>query len=469
MLTWAQVEPALPKVGQAAQVDAWALAEGHMKEISANPDQVLLPQSEWPARFEQTRVLIQNDEEWDKLCTGLWARGVIRPMDDSEVIRDQHGMSLAGGLFGIGKGKFIQDAPVQELQEVLRLICNFPPSNAVQIKVEGDVGGLPYQGNWQFISVGNESTFFWHSEDMVSSFWLFFLPKVWGKLFMISKLARGSIFGLAEDLVKICLTVIPMGWISAVGIVQYLHRRLVKLTESIPQHLELRRDGPAPTDLNFNMSEFYEVYVDNLDGGESATDDPARRWMTIQPSNLQKWILAVRSTGERLGVIYAEDEKRVQGAWLGQTLGAEVDGKKKEIRPLVCRSLELMGQTLWLPPRRQVTKDLEVLCGCLNVVQFRRQIAGSLDTLWDALFESTPGDARWIIAFDNLLRLMVLTPLAVNKLDHDTDPVVTASDASERGAGVVASCGLTSAGFARLAEAEEAIDTGVCDQFVLFD
>ena len=87
------------------------------------------------------------------------------------------------------------------------------------------------------------------------------------------------------------------------------------------------------------MSEFYEVYVDNLDGGESATDDPARRWMAAQPSNLQKWILAVRSTGERLGVIYAEDEKRVQGAWLGQTLGAEIDGKKKEIRPLICRSL----------------------------------------------------------------------------------------------------------------------------------
>ena len=78
VLTWAQVEPALPKVGQAAQVDAWALSEGHMKEILANPDQVLLPRFEWPARFEQTRVMIQNDEEWDKLCAGLWARGVIR-------------------------------------------------------------------------------------------------------------------------------------------------------------------------------------------------------------------------------------------------------------------------------------------------------------------------------------------------------------------------------------------------------
>ena len=345
MLTWAQVEPALPKVGQAAQVDAWALAEGHMKEISANPDQVLLPQSEWPARFEQTRVLIQNDEEWDKLCTGLWARGVIRPMDDSEVIRDQHGMPLAGGLFGIGKGKFIQDAPVQELQEVLRLICNFPPSNAVQIKVEGDVGGLPYQGNWQFISVGKESTLLWHSEDMVSCFWLFFLPKVWGKLFMINKLAKGSIFGLAAELVPICLTVIPMGWISAVGIVQYLHRRLVKLSESVPRHLELRRDGLAPTDRDFNMSEFYEVYVDNLDGGESATGGPARFWLAAQQSDLQRWILAVRSTGEQLGNVYAEDEKRVQGAWSGQNIGAEIDSRKKEIRPLVCRSLELMGQT----------------------------------------------------------------------------------------------------------------------------
>ena len=149
MLTWAQVEPALPKVGQAAQLDSCAQSECHMKEIRADPGQVLLQRSKWPARVKQARAMIHNNEEWDKLCTGVWSSGVIQPMDDSEVIRDQHAIPLAGGLFGICKGKFIQDAPAQRLQEVLGLICNIPPRNAVQIKVEGDVEGLPYEGNWQ--------------------------------------------------------------------------------------------------------------------------------------------------------------------------------------------------------------------------------------------------------------------------------------------------------------------------------
>ena len=460
MLTWAQVEPALPKVGQAAQLDSCAQSEGHMKEIRANPGQVLLQRSKWPARVKHARSMIQNNEEWDKLCTGVWSSGVIQPMDDSEVIRDQHAIPLAGGLFGICKGKFIQDAPAQRLQEVLGLICNIPPRNAVQIKVEGDVEGLPYEGNWQFMFVGNESILLWHSGDMVGSFWLFLLPKERGTLFMISKLARGSIVGPAADLVPIWLTGMPLGWTSVAGIVQCLHSRLVKLSDFVPRHLELRRAGPVPTDRDFNVNEFYKVYANNLDEGESATGGPARCWLATQLSDLQRWILTLRSTGQQLSVICAEDEKWVHGASLGQTLDAEIDDRKEEIRPPVPRPPELLGLTFWRRSRRQViSKDLEVLCGgWLNIFQFRRQITESWDLRLDPFFEFTRGDDRWSTAFDQHLPLMVLAPMAVNKLNHDADHVVPASDASGQRAGVVAGGGLTSSGFARLAEAGAALE-----------
>ena len=39
-----------------------------------------------------------------------------------------------------------------------------------------------------------------------------------------------------------CLGVVPMGWLSATGIVQYLHRRLAQLSSAVPRSLEGQRD-----------------------------------------------------------------------------------------------------------------------------------------------------------------------------------------------------------------------------------
>ena len=73
----------------------------------------------------------------------------------------------------------------------------------------------------------------------------------------------------SEPTVPIGLTIVPPGWLSANGVIQYLRRRLVAKASVLPPSLELRKDRPRPTDEDLLSTSFYSVYVDNLDGGKS--------------------------------------------------------------------------------------------------------------------------------------------------------------------------------------------------------
>lgn len=66
------------------------------------------------------------------------------------------------------------------------------------------------------------------SEDLQSAFNLFSVPDQWLGYFAYSKKVDGKAFGLPErKLVRPALSVIPMGWHSAVGVVQEAVRYLV--------------------------------------------------------------------------------------------------------------------------------------------------------------------------------------------------------------------------------------------------
>ena len=60
--------------------------------------------------------------------------------------------------------------------------------------------------------------------------------------------------------------VIPMGWLSACGLMQYLRRWLATLPPprgaGLPRARELRRDMPAPSGW---QSGVFEIYLDNFD------------------------------------------------------------------------------------------------------------------------------------------------------------------------------------------------------------
>ena len=121
-----------------------------------------------------------------------------------------------------------------ELCEVLRAVFNLPPSNELQVTILSAVTALPYHGNWQGLVVDEGALGHWFSEDMISSFFLFRLPPELAPVFALERQAPGAAVDSEEEFEFVGLTIVPPGWISANGVIQYLHRCLVAKGVSAP-------------------------------------------------------------------------------------------------------------------------------------------------------------------------------------------------------------------------------------------
>ena len=290
-VTWKQIEPALPPEDCAARVVALSLAEGSMFELLRHPDSVLLPHDQWPADFTNTKVRVASDEDWGLICQGFFKRRMVRPLSRDEFLRDTGGVPLGSGVMGLSTENFTEDDLA-----ILRTVFNLPPSNVLHRVIEGDVATLPYQGILQGLVYDDPSLLHWFSDDMVASFFCFSVSPAWAPLFALEREAPGWAVGSSEPSVPIGLIIVPPGWLSANGVIQYLHRRLVAKASVLPPSLELRKDRPRPTDEDFLSTSLYSVYVDNLDSGKS------ERRGCSEP--VEAWFLSAKSTGQRFGVVY---------------------------------------------------------------------------------------------------------------------------------------------------------------------
>ena len=120
-------------------------------------------------------------------------------------------------------------------------------------------------------------------EDMTCAFYLFRLPKAWCPYFAIGlpvkldqltgnakaratslRMAKG---GDASGLGYLVLQVLPMGWKSAVGIMQAVHRRLMtsdlKNSARLPGFGEVRKTGVMPSSSDQRTQRAWQVYLDN--------------------------------------------------------------------------------------------------------------------------------------------------------------------------------------------------------------
>ena len=86
------------------------------------------------------------------------------------MVFDSCGGVFGSGFFGVGAGKYLDESEGAAKVEILRSVFNLPPSNELQIQIEGDVSALPYHGNWQGLVMDKPTLAYWFSEDMVSSF-----------------------------------------------------------------------------------------------------------------------------------------------------------------------------------------------------------------------------------------------------------------------------------------------------------
>ena len=75
-----------------------------------------------------------------------------------------------------------------------------------------------------------------------------------------------------EPKVYPALRVMPMGWQSACGLLQYFHRRLCFLPPpsgaGLDPNREIRRDMPLPLKMNKSWKDFFTVYLDGFSQAE---------------------------------------------------------------------------------------------------------------------------------------------------------------------------------------------------------
>ena len=468
-LTLEQVLPGLPPPGIAASVDAVALASPELGELLLHPELSIKPRSEWPPTLKRAGMHIAW-EEWQRLGVELVSRGICIPLQTSELIV-HNGQYLLNGLFGVGKNKFIQSSRTGELVEVLRLIINLIPSNELQNPIEGDVGTLPHFAQWVALELGPMEALVWGSEDISCAFYVFSLPKAWAPWFVLDWPLPPRLWGGPEDAAPqyLALSVIPMGWLSAVGICQHVLRCLnQKPGVSLPGELELRKDRPVPVNQLHRTRAFFQQYIDNWDAGEVALlRDVLNR--VPRGCELSQWQDAIQAGYQVWGVPRAPDKSSY--GMLGKTLGAVVEGLRgrawpgsDKIKDLISLSWHLLMKPV---PTR---KACAMLAGrWIFAFQFRRQVMTTLSDIWRVISGEVVPQNRGLRLLPELLCSLALLPLIAVDFRRESSPLVTASDASETGAGVCFSRTLSGAGKARLGLAARGVGAGRVCPLVLIE
>jgi len=131
----------------------------------------------------------------------------------------------------------------------------------VTIPLKGAQDTLPFIGTMTSIQLEEEDMAYMESEDLQSAFNLFAAPDQWLPYFADSKKVDGPAFGLASGtMVRPALAVIPMGWHSAVGLVQEAVRTLVFERAQVPKSLSIEKGKPLPQSDTKAI-----VYLDNFD------------------------------------------------------------------------------------------------------------------------------------------------------------------------------------------------------------
>ena len=94
--------------------------------------------------------------------------------------------------------------------------------NSIMKIIEGDVRTLTGAPALQHIVLPAGHLLRISADDLVAAFYLFALPKSWSQLMAFQLPVKWRSLGLDKD---VGASVLPMGWSSAVGLMQHAHRR----------------------------------------------------------------------------------------------------------------------------------------------------------------------------------------------------------------------------------------------------
>ena len=432
--------PGLPVKGVAGSLDAAMAASPAVRQWVEEPLLALKPEHEWPESLPRARINATK-EDWYDICVTLVDRGILAPIDLTEVFSVQ-GQPVLNGAFAVEK----KGLPGPGEKRVTRLIMNLVPSNSYQRLMEGDLKTLASSTSWCGLVLKPGETLLWSSDDQRGAFYAWRLPHKWRAYMTFKWPIPGERLGLGNHMIYLAASVIPMGWLNAVSLFQHLHRQIGMSPQPVgaghDPEMEWRRDRPIPLDARGKVTSFVQFYLDDFDAPELLPTSVAKELKgTLNPSHLRQ-----RAAYKRWNVGIAEDKSQVRETRVTR-MGAEINGDKGLIYCPLQKKLEACYFTLWLCGQRcpAVKARLMVLGRWVRIFEFRRPLMNLLQTSWPK------GDLTWrrplgYTSMCELLECIALSPIAGTDLKAQVDKTATCTDASNTGGGLCCSGSLTEEG-----------------------
>eukprot|EP00971_Amphidinium_carterae_P167159 3312114-Amphidinium_carterae.1 len=283
-LSWNRMVGALPPKEYCASIPALALATGNLKRYLECPEDAVVDVSSMSKRPKPGRVLMVRGEE-RSIARGLIERNLCRLIPKQELLHIG-GEPLVNGCFGIPKPNCKEEGPAP-----LRFIMNLTATNSIMKRFDGDVALLPALSFWRAIVLTDNDCLVMSFEDLKGAFYLLQVPAGWSKWFAfnirftLDELSLPSEGRDPHEPLYLAATVIPMGWLNAVGIVQGLHRELLlrgsaagdaidgdastSVDPGVALHHEVRRDKPMPPVASHrDWNYMWQAYIDDYDQAE---------------------------------------------------------------------------------------------------------------------------------------------------------------------------------------------------------
>ena len=393
--------------------------EGDVLEAVDNPKGWWLQDDRMPLRRTRSRVRA-TDEVWYKLCKAAHARNMMKPVMDSELHKDRNGHFITNGAGAVGKRKEVNGKMV----DVQRFISILVPTNEHSVQLTGEQDSLPYVGQLTGIVLEEEADLDMESEDFTSAFNLFAVPESWLPHFAFSKKVCASAFGGTKGHeVRPALAVIPMGWHSAVALVQAAVRNIVFTRCRVPRATSVEKGLPLPS-----TDEMTIVYLDNFDELRRIRKFGAEVELGKSSPAHQRF----NEVCDKLG-LSRNSAKQLIMSLTGGIQGGELVLKvaKDKLLNFVALSLGLLQSDHW--------KEFHIrhwAGKAAFMAAFRRPLFSILEAVFPKIAESTKADVRpgWKEA-EEVLGFMILSIHAEANLRCQISETVSCTDASPTGGG----------------------------------
>eukprot|EP00438_Fugacium_kawagutii_P026465 Skav202776 [mRNA] locus=scaffold326:329563:334590:- [translate_table: standard] len=407
-----------PSPTEAAVAPLEEFLEGRTLELVKKPMETILPREEWPEKLPKSYVRA-SDEAWAKPVAEGYRRNLFQACPREEVLKDHHGNLVVNGAGAVEK---IKGGVSQQ-----RFISIFCPLNAISAKIEGDEATLPYVGQVHLLDVPSECEVVIDSEDMASAFNLFKMPEGWRGLFVYERQVPAHCLGLPGDAPTfVSLRIVPMGWLSAVGLVQAAIRHLAFSIAKLPGSSEVLKWQQLP------KGDRLLLYLDSVDQLRIVSKVALRLVEGETSEEHRRFKEACESKG-----LPTNASKTLSGALEGSLQGGELrsrdgvfmlQGDKMRFNVAMC--LAMLAKKEWTH-----AEAAGMVGRLVFATAFRRCMLATMCQLFTRVHGGARPSEPTQETRDELTMMMALMPLAFTNVKAPIYQKLSATDASPTGGG----------------------------------